>query len=173
MAEAGLKSKQVAVIVVLGILGVGLYAMGSGTSIDQYRPTSRDESRIIDLLARFQKAKKQYNLEAYLSCLADQGQFMFAGTRMVSKQELEQRLPSFWARIKAGGPGAAPSSREELNGNYLDGAFYDPVIEIHPPHARAVLTFATPVVKWKTKLFLKFRKDRDSWKISRFEWDMG
>ena len=147
--------------------------MYSGTRIDSYIPKNEEEARIIDLLILFQEAKAACHLEDYLSCLSDNGQFMFGGTIMVSKKELGKLLPGFWSDLAAGRLDAIPSSREELNGNFLAGTFYDPVIDIKNGMANVTLTFVTPVARWKTKLFLDVQKYNSSWKITRLKWDMG
>ncbi len=147
--------------------------MYSGTRIDRYIPKSEDEAQIITLLNTFQKAKREYNLEAYLACLSEKGQFMFGGSIMVSKKELKKRLPPFWADRRTNHINTRPSSREELNGNFFDGIFYNPVITVKNDKAKSIVTFVTPIIRWKTKLFLDFRKHNGSWQISRLEWDMG
>ena len=174
MIKLKLKREYVAIcVVVLSIFAFFIFGMYSGTRIESYQSKNDEESQIVELLIRFQKAKNNYHLENYLSCLSDTGRFMFAGAVMVSKQELTELLPSFWSNLKSNRLNAVPSSREELNGNYFDGAFYDPVIEINKDKASAVLIFMTPVTKWKTTLFLNFQKDNEGWKITRLEWDMG
>ncbi|MCP4553417.1 MAG: hypothetical protein GY834_15560 [Bacteroidetes bacterium] len=147
--------------------------MYSGTRIDRYIPRSEDEAQIITLLNTFQKAKNEYNLEAYLACLSEKGKFMFGGSIMVSKKELKKRLPPFWADRRTNHIKTRPSSREELNGNFFDGILYDPVITVKNGKAKAIVTFVTPIIRWKTKLFLDFRKQNGSWQISLLEWDMG
>ncbi len=69
--------------------------------------------------------------------------------------------------------GSIMVSKEELNGNFFDGILYDPIITIESDKTKASVTFVTPIMRWKTKLFLNFKKHSDSWKISHFEWDMG
>ena len=51
--------------------------MYSGTGIEVYIPKNKEGARIIDLLILFQEAKAASHLEDYLSCLSDNGQFMF------------------------------------------------------------------------------------------------
>jgi hypothetical protein len=166
--------EQIATIVVITVLlSMAIYGMYSGTRIDKYISKDADEEQIITLLSKFNKASTEYNLEAYLDCLGDNGQFMFGGTIMVSKKELRKLLPLFWADRQKGFILSRPSSREELNGNFFKGIFYDPIITIKNNNAEAVVTFVTPVIRWKTKLFLDLKKYHAAWKISRFEWDMG
>ena len=166
--------ERVATIFVVAVLLVmALFGMYSGTRIDRYIPKNDNEAQIITLLNKFNKASIGYNLETYLSCLSDNGKFMFGGSIMVSKRELKKLLPPFWADRQSSYIGTRPSSREELNGNFFNGIFYDPVIAVEKDKATAVVTFVTPIIRWKTKLFLDFRKHDGSWQISRFEWDMS
>ncbi len=167
------KEQFVTIFVVTGLLVISVFGMYSNTRIDRYRSKSEDESQIIRLLIMFQKAKNEYNLENYLFCLGDQGEFMYGGSIMVSKKALEKLLPPFWSDLRDNPLNATPSSREELNGNFLVGPFYDPVIEVPKDKAEAIITFMTPVTRWKTKLFLNFQKNNASWKITYLEWDMG
>ncbi len=169
-----IKKEHIATLfVVTVLLAISLFGMYSGTRIDRYIPRSDDEAQIVALLNTFQKAKKEYNLEAYLACLSDKGEFMFGGSLMVPKKELRKLLPPFWEDRRTGSILSRPSSREELNGNFFDGRLYDPIITVTKDQAKVVVTFVTPVMRWKTKLFLDFQKDNNFWQISRFEWDMG
>ena len=167
------KEQFATLFVVIGLLIISVSGMYSNTRIDRYRSKSEDESQIIRLLIMFQKAKTEYHLEKYLFCLSEQGKFMYGGSIMVSKKGLKKLLPSLWSDLKSNRLNAIPSSREELNGNFLAGTFYDPVIEVTKDKAKVIVTFVTPVSRWKTKLFLNFQKYHGSWKITRFEWDMG
>lgn len=167
------RKKMAVFFVVTGLLAVSVFGMYSRTRIDRYQPRSEDESQIIDLLIMFQRAKNEHHLENYLSCLSDEGEFMFGGSIMVSKDELKQLLPSFWSNLRSNRLRSIPSSREELNGNFLEGAFYEPAITVSKGKAKATITFVAPVTRWTTTLFLNFQKNNASWKITRLEWDMG
>ncbi len=145
----------------------------SRTRLDKYVPKNRDEAEIIALIKKFHRAKNEYNLNTYLACLSDNGEFMFAGSIMASKKELEKLLPPFWADRRGNGQLTRPSSREELNGNFFSGNLYDPVIIVENDKAKAVITFMTPIVRWTTKLFLDFQQQNGSWLICKLEWDMG
>ncbi len=167
------KEQLAAATLVFVLVAIALIGMYSGTPIDRYLPKNDDEIQIIALLTVFNKAKTNHDLESYLACLDNGGIFMFGGSIMVSKQELKQRLPIFWANRESGYILTRPSSREELNGNFFAGILYDPVITITHDRAKAMVTFVTPIIRWRTKLFLEFHKQNGSWLISRFEWDMG
>lgn len=168
-----IKEQIVIISVVIALLAIALFGMYSGTRIDRYIPKNDEEAQIVTLLNTFQKAKKEYNLETYLDCLSDKGEFMFGGSILVSKKELKKLLPPFWTDRRTNHIKTRPSSREELNGNFFDGILYDPIITVTKDKAKAIVTFVTPIIRWKTKLFLDFRKHNGVWQISRFEWDMG
>lgn len=167
------KEQFAGVTLVFILVALTLIGMYSGTRIDNYHPKSDDEIQIITLVTAFNLAKTNHDLESYLACLDNGGIFMFGGSLMVSKQELKQRLPMFWANRESGYLLTRPSSREELNGNFFAGILYDPVLTITQNRAKAVVTFVTPIIRWHTKLFLEFHKQNGAWLISRFEWDMG
>lgn len=174
MARLKINREQFAIFfVVTVLLIVSVLGMYSHSPIDRYRSKSEDESQIIELLIMFQKARMEYHLDNYLSCLSDEGTFMFGGSIMVSKKELKKLLPSFWSDLRSNRLKSTPSSREELNGNFFVGGFYDPVIKVSKDKAKSIITFVTPVTRWTTKLFLNFQRYNDSWKITRLEWDMG
>ena len=167
------KEKLTGVALVFVLAAIALTGMYSGTRIDKYRSKNDDEIQIIALLTAFNKAKTNHDLESYLACLNNGGIFMFGGSIMVPKDYLKKQLPMFWANREFGYIITRPSSREELNGNFFDGILYDPVITINHDRAKAVVTFVTPIIRWRTKLFLEFHKQNEAWLISRFEWDMG
>ncbi len=159
--------------VVTALVVLALSGMFSRTRLDRYVPKTRDGADIISLIQKFHKAKNEYKLHTYLACLSENGKFMFAGSIMVSKKELEKLLPPFWADRRSNGQLTRPSSREELNGNFFSGELYDPVILVENDRAKATLTFMTPIVRWTTKLFLDFQRQNGAWLISKLEWDMG
>lgn len=159
------------IMVCVGVLFIGF---SSGTSIDKYVPKNPDESEIVSLLHTFNKAKNDHDIETYLACLHDEGKFMFSGGGlMASKRELAELLPKFWSDIESSNLSGRPMCRESLNGNFYKGSFYDPVITVERKNAKATVTFKTSVIKWRTLLFLDFKKLNGSWKINRFEWDWG
>ena len=174
MPEMKLTKEHMATIFVVTVLLVlALVGMFSGTRIDRYLSKNDDEAQIIALISAFNNAKTEYNLETYLACLSDHGTFMFGGSIMVSKKELSHLLPPFWADRQKGYILSRPIAREDLNGNFFEGILYDPILTVENDQAQAVVTFVTPIMRWKTKLFLDFRKQNGLWQISRLEWDMG
>ncbi len=106
----------------------------------------------------FQKAKREYNLGAYLACLSEKGQFMFGGSIMVSKKELKKRLSPFWADRRTSHINTRPSFREELNGNFFDGIFYNLVITVKNDKAKPIVIFVTPNYTVENKIIPRFSK---------------
>ncbi|MCG8689435.1 MAG: hypothetical protein MI892_31470, partial [Desulfobacterales bacterium] len=143
------------------------------TPIDKYIPKNTDEVEIITLINRFHKASMDHDLGNYLACLNKKGSFMFSGTRMISKDELTALLPQFWSDLKSGDMLARAMCRESLNGNFFKGSLYDPLITLEGHKASASVKFVTPIIRWKTLLFIDFLKQEEILQISRFEWDMG
>lgn len=158
---------------ILSLSLVLFFAFSSGTSLEDYVSRNQNEADIIDLLVKFQTAKQQFDLETYLSCLDENGSFMFSGHLMVSKQELSTLLPDFWKGLKTNDPHVRPMCRENLNGNFFNGSFFDPIISIKKGNAQVTLTFQTPVIRWRALLFLNVIRKNGRWLISKYEWDMG
>ncbi len=152
---------------------VFFFAYASGIPIDEYIPQSKEEVEIIDLLTKFQEAKQKFDSPKYLSCLDENGRFMFGGHLMVSKKELSALLPDFWKRLRENDAHVKPMCRENLNGNFFNGSFFNPLISIDNNSAKVTLTFQTPIVRWRTLLFLMLIKENGVWLITQYEWDMG
>lgn len=170
----GMVTRRIAATIILLSLGVVvLYGMFSGTRLEDYVARNQDEEQIINLVASFHKASMTRDLPRYLACLADGGSFMFSGSMMVSKDTLESYLPQFWSKLDSGDMRVRPNSRESLNGNSLKGSLYDPSIIVKGEEAELVVTFVTPILRWKTKLFLELRKSHGQWLIQRLAWAMG
>jgi hypothetical protein len=168
-----IKERIFSVAVIALCLGVLVFGMSSGKSLDRYVPGDIEEKQLIELIREFHSARKDYDPKRYLSCLSESGRFMFAGSPMLLKKDLEKRLPGFWADLKSGNMTARAFSRESLNGNFLDGDFYDPVIRIEGRKAHAELKFVASILRWTRRLFLDFEKTDGRWLISRLEWEMG
>ena len=161
------------IFVITTCLTLIFYGMFSGTPIDKYIPKNTEEEQIISLINTFHKARTEYDLKTYLACLDTQGRYMFSGTRMVSKEELAKFLPEFWEDLKSENMLPRPICRESLNGNFFNGRLYDPIISVENRQATAILKFVTPIIRWKTILFIDLKKQNGDWQINRFEWDMG
>ena len=158
------------------ILFVSWYS--SGIPLDGYTPQNIEEERIISLIEVFHKARTELDVESYLACLDDDGRYMFGGHMMVSKATLATLLPPFWNGLKANSTHTSnahimPICRENLNGNFFDGELYNPVIELEDINARVAVRFQTPVVRWRSHLFISLKKTNGAWLINGFSWAMG
>ncbi|HCY86473.1 MAG TPA: hypothetical protein DHV36_15160 [Desulfobacteraceae bacterium] len=157
------------ILTCIGVLLAGLYM---GTPLRRYRPDNPDEADIQNLIFRLEKASASRDLGAYLACLSPGGRFMAAGTEMRTRDALKKELPAFWADLDRGTL-IRVSSRESLNGDILDGEYYDPRFKIEGDHARVIVSFVTRRSRWRTTVFFQCRKRAGRWLITRLEWDMG
>ena len=169
-------------VILVSILAIGLILFvswySSGTPLNRYIPKNSDEEKIISLIEMFHKARSELDVASYLACLDHNGRYMFSGHMMVSKDTLAALLPPFWAGLKSASTRAnnahiMPICRENLNGNFFDGDLYNPVIEIDEPNAQVTVRFQTPVVRWRSHLFISLKKTDGEWLINGFEWAIG
>jgi hypothetical protein len=70
-------------------------------------------------VSQYQDAKINCNLDQFLACLQENGTFHFGRGFMLSKNELKESLPSFWAGLKSGSREFYPMNREMITGNYI------------------------------------------------------
>lgn len=141
-----------------------------GPSLTEYTPTNRQEREIITLLLQYQEAKINSDLEPFLACLHEKGQYHFGRGRMVSKEQLKKMLPEFWAGIKSGNRKHYPMNREMITGNYvITGRFYNPQITVNQETAEVRALF----MKWGWRLhhYISMVKENDRWLIYRLDWD--
>ena len=142
----------------------------SGPSLEEYGPKTQEEQKIIFLLIQYQDAKINCDLDQYLSCLHEKGTFHFGRGFMLSKNELKESLPSFWAGLKSGSREYYPMTREMITGNYiLTGRFFNPIIAINQDSADAIVTFIK--YGWRLRHFISMVKENDQWLISRLDWE--
>ena len=142
----------------------------SGPSLTEYQPKNEEEKEIISLLIQYQDAKINCSLNQFLSCLHEKGEYHFGRGFMVSKNELEESLPSFWAGLKSGSRVVYPMNREMITGNYIiTGRFYNPQIEFKQDAAEVIMTF----MKWGWRLrhYISMIKENDQWLITRLDWE--
>ena len=142
----------------------------SGTPLTAYAPGNQDEKKIITLLLAYEDAKINCDLDRYLACLHEKGTFHFGRGYMVSKEQLRQYLPAFWAGLQSGSRIVYPMNREMITGNYvLTGRFYNPNIRIEHNTADVTMTF----MKWGWPLrhFVSLHKEDDQWLITRLDWE--
>ena len=141
----------------------------SGPSLEEYVPKN-SEKKIIPLLIEYQDAKINCDLDQFLACLHEHGLYHFGRGFMVSKRELKESLPSFWAGLKSGSRIAYPMNREMITGNYiLTGRFYDPQIVVKQETAEVIVTF----IKWGWRLrhYILMAKENEQWLINRLDWE--
>ena len=165
-----------AVLTIALIFFVSWYS--SGTPLNRYIPKNVEEEKILSLIETFHRARTEFDVESYLACLDQHGRYMFSGHVMVSKDELIKLLPPFWDSLKTSSTHASnahimPICRENLNGNFFDGELYNPIIVIDDNNARVTLTFQTPVVRWRSHLFITLIKTKGAWLINGYEWAIG
>jgi hypothetical protein len=174
--------KKEQIFVILSILSIALIVFfswySSGTPLNRYIPKNSEEKQIISLIEVFHEARKEFDIESYLACLDPTGSYMFSGHLMVSKDKLAKLLPQFWAGLESSSTRAnnahiMPISRENLNGNFFDGELYNPIIEIEDGNARVAVRFQTPIVRWRSHLFITLIKTNGVWLINRYEWAIG
>ena len=104
--------------IILPLLIITLNISCSGPSLEEYLPKVQEEKKIISLLIQYQDAKINCNLDQFLACLHENGVFHFGRGFMLSKNELKESLPSFWAGLKSGSREFYPMNREMITGNY-------------------------------------------------------
>lgn len=78
------------------------------TPIDRYEPKSEDEKEILSVLIEYQNAKNNFDLDQLLSLMHEKGKFSFQCGLMVSKSDLKELLPGYWAEIKSGNSAVIP-----------------------------------------------------------------
>jgi hypothetical protein len=134
--------------------------------IEQYESRSPAEKEIISLLVHFQNARNRFDLQCLLPLLHDKGEFTFQCGIMVSKNRLEEMLPSFWAELKWGNTAVIPLVHECINGDYYTtGTLHNPQITIHNDETRTTVLFAKGVCR--VTLYVNMRREEDRWRIIR------
>ena len=142
----------------------------SGPSLEEYLPENPEEKKIVSLLIQYQDAKINCNLDQFLACLQENGTFHFGRGFMLSKNELKESLPSFWAGLKSGSREFYPMNREMITGNYiLTGRFFNPKIVIYQESAEVILTFMK--YGWRLRHYISMIKENDQWLITRLDWE--
>ena len=144
----------------------------SNTPLKDYEPKDPEEAAITALLIQYQDARTHFDLNRYLSCLHDQGVYHHASSIMVSKQELSDLLPEYWAQLKRGNRLFFPMCRENLSGNYfVDFDLVDPNITINQNTATVTVTYVN--TGWRLKHYISLVKEHGRWLISRLDWETG
>lgn len=157
-------------IICLSLMILYLNLSCSGPSLTEYVPKNEEEKEIIYLLIQYQDAKINCDLDQFLACLHEKGNFHFGRGFMLSKMELKESLPPFWAGLRSGSREFYPMNREMITGNYiLTGRFFNPQIVINQESAEAIMTF----MKWGWRLrhYISMIKQNDQWLITRLDWE--
>ena len=150
------------------IIPVLLYT-GCDTSIAKYAPQNQAEREILSLLMEYKEAKYSFEIDKLLPLLHDRGEFTFQCGQMVTKTELKEMLPGFWATLRSGDTAIIPLVHECINGDYYEsGEFNNPVIEIRDNTARANVLFTHGVCR--VMLYFTLCRENDRWLITRTEW---
>ena len=156
-------------------IGLVLFALAvdgclpGDVQLTEYRPKSKLEGEIVDVLIEYQDAKNRFDLERLMSLLHEKGEFSFQCGLMVSKTRLRELLPGFWAGIKSGKSAAFPMVHECVNGDYYkSGTLSNPEIEVHKDTAEATVLFTKGFSRVK-QYFSMLRED-NKWLITRTAW---
>ncbi len=157
-------------LLVLGLLSI--MAGCNGTPLADYQSHSKSEAEIKAVLLEYLDAKRKFDIQRYLASLHAEGLYHFECGRMLSKAELGQLLPKFWADLQFGNPAFYPINRECITGDYFDtGRYVDPRMDVDGDTARVALKFT--VGWWGLEHYVTLvRKDR-AWLISRLDWEMN
>lgn len=144
----------------------------SNTPLKEYVPSGPEEAEIITLLIQYQEARIQFDLDRYLRCLHDRGAYHYASRIMVSKKELAELLPDFWAQLQKGSRSFYPMCRENLSGNYfVDFDLVNPSIIVHQNKADVTVTYVN--TGWRLEHYISLVKEHDRWLINRLDWATG
>ena len=144
----------------------------SNTPMEDYVPKNNEEAKIVALLIQYRDARKTFDLERYLACLHDQGIYHHASRIMVSKKELSNLLPDFWAQLKRGNRLFFPMCRENLSGNYfVRFRLINPKITITQNSASVIVIYVN--TGWRLKHYISMIKENNRWLINRLDWETG
>ena len=144
----------------------------SGTPLAEYQTRNRDEEEIKAVLLAYLDAKRQFDIERYLAYLHNQGHFHFECGKILSKTELGQLLPGFWADMRSGNPTFFPINRECITGDYFDsGRYVNPRMDVARDRAAVTLTFT--VGWWRLNHYVLLVREKGEWVINRLDWEMN
>jgi hypothetical protein len=144
----------------------------SQTPVIEYVPKNKVETEIIKVLIQYQEAKNSFDIHGYLECLHEQGRFEFDANlrKDITKNELKERLPRFWARLKENNRDHAPMLWESMNGNYFQyGWFAKPQIKINTHSAEVKVVFTNGW--WSYNHTIVLLRQNHKWLISHLGWE--
>ena len=157
---------------IITALAVCIISACSNAPIEEYVPQNPEEKQILALLIKYQKARKNFDLAGYLSCLHEGGIYHHASRVMVTKKELSGLLPDFWSQLKKGERSFFPMCRENLSGNYfIQFNLINPQITIDQNKASVVVTYIN--TGWRLKHYISLIKEDNRWLINRLDWETG
>lgn len=163
---------KIAAGIMLILVTLGAQACFQNIPLVEYKPRNRSEQQIKTVLLEYLAAKQQFDIERYLACLRDGGRFHFECGRIVSKSELGQLLPRFWADLRSGNPAFYPINRECITGDYFDtGRYVNPLMTIDGDSARVVMKFT--VGWWGLAHYVALVRTDNGWLINRLDWEMN
>ena len=152
------------------VLAFCFFLSCSGSALSEYAPRSAEEKEIVAVLIQYQNAKRHCDLESFLDCLHENGAYHFGRGYVLTKKELKENLPSFWAGLQSGSRSVYPMNREMITGNYIiSGEFYNPQIVIDRDSAAVTMTFMK--WGWRLKHYISLRKENKRWHIHRLDWE--
>ncbi len=155
----------------IGLWALMLTAMScADTPLTDYVPENEAERGILARLIQYQESKIACDVGRYLDCFHEKGRFQFGRGTMVSKRELEKRLPGFWTELMSGNPTFYPMNREMVTGDYIrTGQFINPRIVVRQNTADIELTFTK--FGWRLRQFMTMVREKEQWVIHRSAWE--
>lgn len=147
-----------------------IFWFGCGTRISDIQPKNQSEKEILSVLIEYQNAKNERDIDRLLDLLHSTGEFTYACGIMVSKAELRENLPSFWAELDNERLKNVPMAHECLNGDYYTtGILRDPEIIVSGESANVKVWFTRPL--WSSLLqFFSLVREDGRWRITRIWW---
>lgn len=147
-----------------------IFWCGCGTQISDIQARNQTEREILSLLTVYQEAKNDRDMENLMVLLHPAGEFSYACGIMVSKAELAEMLPAFWAKLDNELLKTVPMAHECLNGDYYTtGILRDPEIIVSGNRANVKVWFTRPL--WSSLLqFFNLVREEGNWRITRTWW---
>lgn len=140
--------------------------------LEAYVPRNPEEEQILSLLIAYQDARSRFDVERFLGCLHDKGTYHHASRVMLSKKELSEALPGFWAQLQKGERSFYPMCRENLSGNYfVRFRLFDPTIKVVGNTATVTVIYSN--AHWRLHHYISLVKEGDTWLIWRLDWETG
>ena len=140
------------------------------TSIDAYQPKTLDERGAIDVIKQYRNSRNAFDLDQYLACLHPDGKFSFMGDHILSKPDLEKKLPRFWERLHSEDAAIFPLMRESITGDFFDNWRFDDIgITINDSTAEVTVICNSSWVCKQLHIISMVKEDGD-WRIFETSW---